>query len=200
MHDPFFGFLDRRLIRISIPLYAYAPVAGASSYSFVSTSSSQSYSLSTAMIGTTEFTDLYKEFAMMRIVGAELEVSNTQNFANANIFTSLPTLALDIIPYFSSLQTYSGYQADTALLVSPMNTAKLSRKYYPFNGVIQTSAGYPICGSSAWLVPYTYSASNQLYLVCGFGTPPINTASGNVQVANVDITFVIDFAKPIRIA
>lgn len=205
MKDPFLGNLERRNIRLSIPVYAINN-AIVTTYSFNSNSSQATgtfgSSLSTLIAASPEFLAQYNQFGLMRIIGAELAVNNTINMVGvSNVFTSYPSIAFSIVPTYNTLQTYSAFQADTNMIVNLNNTNKITKKYYPFNGVMQSSSGYPICGSGCWFYPGGYSTNNALYVILGFGTAPTVSSSvtTGVLICNIDVDVVVDFACPCRV-
>jgi hypothetical protein len=203
--DPFLGAIQQRHITINVPVYMVSSSLGYLGYSFSSSTSQASgtyfVQLSTLIAADTEYISLAQTYSLAALASAKIKVTNTQNPSGSlSTFTSYPALSLDIIPYYISLSQSATCDSDTRLDVNINNTNKLMHKSYPFKHLVQSSAGYPVCGGSSFFYPGSYSSANLLFLVLGFRNAPTNASTQVLQVVELEIDFVFNCAKIMKTA
>jgi hypothetical protein len=200
--DPFLGRIEKKEIKLSVPVYIVASSVAAYGYSFSSSTIQAAMTinenLATDLNNNTEFTNYKSDFALFKIDGVKLQVNNTQG--NTSTFTNYPGFVVDVIPNYASLAAANVFDSDTALLVSPNNTNKVVSKYYPFRGNYSTAIGYPVCGDATWISTAGYTSSNVLYLCLGFRQLPSNASTQVLEIAEVEVTVLISYAKSVKTA
>ncbi len=136
---------------------------------------------------------------MFCLDGITLKVYNTQVNSSLSTFSAYPALAVDLLPSVTGnlVKTYAA-DSETALEFTVNNTDQFIQKSYPIRHPIQLSGGYPVGGRDFYFVPGTYGANNGLYLVIGYKTQPTNSATQILQVAEVEVTAHMRFARPMR--
>jgi hypothetical protein len=172
-------------------------------YSFSSSTTQASptlfYNIATAMIASTEFTQLTSAYNLFRLKGIKIQPVNS--LVNTNLLNDLPSVFFQVAlaNATSGIQSDMTAKADAAIenkLTSTMNSS--SYIYYSLPSVLVGPSSNVVGGSSTWCSTSGFTAPS-LYATLGYLSTPqfVSLAAGVSQrVCVLNIVGDVDFASP----
>jgi hypothetical protein len=190
----------RKAVNVQVPVYANFYSDGSTGYSFYGTTTSSGavikYDFVNDAIASREFTDMAKDFQLIRVLGAKFRVVPTRTGTSNTTIDLTPVFFMPLIGSQTPSST-TAYISDQSMEVMINNLCAPKERYYTYPSVLLGSSGYPIGGSSVFLQPSTLSASANVNLLLGFATGPSSTSSNTIaRIAVVDCILDVEFSAP----
>jgi hypothetical protein len=190
----------RKAVNVQVPVYANFYSDSTTGYSFFGTTSSGSavlkYDFVNDAIASREYTDMAKDFQLVRILGVRFRVVPTRTGTSNASIDLTPLFVMPLIGTQTPSST-TAYLSDQSFEIMLNNLTRPIESYYRYPSVLLGSSGYPIGGSGVYLQPSTLSASSNVNLLLGFATGPSSTSSNvTARVAVIDCIIDVEFSAP----